>query len=166
MVKAMSTALKLPEPEITRHHDETEDLSQFPLAPTWTRLCAYAFDAFAMTAGTALISGLGNRFVAEGSREMTVRFAGIVFALAYVYWPVAQYGQTIGKKAFGLRVVNMDHEPLLGWRKALLRESVGKILSVFLLGIGLWMVLFRKDRRALHDLISGTRVVTYRPPVS
>ena len=32
-------------------------------------------------------------------------------------------------------------------------------LSGAVLGVGFLLVLFRKDRRALHDLMAGTRVV-------
>jgi uncharacterized RDD family membrane protein YckC len=44
-----------------------------------------------------------------------------------------------------------------------LKRAFGRFLAWNLsgafLGIGYLLVLFRKDRRALHDLLAGTRVV-------
>lgn len=73
---------------------------------------------------------------------------GIVF-----HW---LWGQTLGKMALQIKVVSMDGGPLS------FGQAVGRyfasILSALILGIGFMMAGIRSDKRALHDLLAGTRV--------
>jgi uncharacterized RDD family membrane protein YckC len=66
------------------------------------------------------------------------------------------WGQTLGKMALQIRVVSMDGGPLS------FGQAVGRyfaaILSALLLMIGFIMAGARSDKRALHDLLAGTRV--------
>ena len=71
-----------------------------------------------------------------------------------------QFGATLGKFAIGARIVNMDGSPI-GFTKAILRW-LAMVVSNMTLGIGYLMLAFRSDKRALHDLIAGTRVIFRR----
>jgi predicted Zn finger-like uncharacterized protein len=66
-------------------------------------------------------------------------------------------GQTLGKKALGLRVVTPDGERI-GYLKAFARY-IGKIISGVILGIGFIMAAFDNEKRALHDRMCDSRVV-------
>jgi uncharacterized RDD family membrane protein YckC len=66
-------------------------------------------------------------------------------------------GQTIGKMAVGIRVVAANDEPLT-LRQAAIR-TIGCILSVVPVGLGLVPFLFAPGQRALHDRLAGTWVV-------
>ena len=81
----------------------------------------------------------------------------IGWAIFYCTYPVAAGGRTFGMAIAGLRVVRRDGSPVGGWR-ALLRVSALP-LSFLTLGIGFLLILLRRDRRALQDLIAGTAVV-------
>jgi hypothetical protein len=65
-------------------------------------------------------------------------------------------GQTIGKSLVGVRVVGTDGR-LLTVGAALLRY-VGYYLSFFTFMLGFIMAGLRRDKRALHDLLAGSRV--------
>lgn len=66
-------------------------------------------------------------------------------------------GTTLGKRLFGLRVVDERGLPL-GWRRALKRELLLKGVSTFSFGLGfLWAL--RAGGRAWHDDVGGTRVL-------
>jgi uncharacterized RDD family membrane protein YckC len=67
-------------------------------------------------------------------------------------------GQTIGKMAAGIRVVSDDHGPI-GAAHAVHRALAGAV-SFMTLGAGFVPALFGSDRRALHDRLAHTRVVT------
>jgi uncharacterized RDD family membrane protein YckC len=69
-------------------------------------------------------------------------------------------GQTIGKMATGIRVVNAaDNQPSrVSFRTAVVR-TVSCLGSVLALGTGFLPVLFSGDRRAFHDRVAETRVV-------
>ena len=66
-------------------------------------------------------------------------------------------GQTLGKLLVGARVVASDGGPLtLG---AAVLRYLGYFVSCATLGLGYAMVGLRQDKRGLHDLVAGTRVV-------
>jgi uncharacterized RDD family membrane protein YckC len=85
-------------------------------------------------------------------------FLGLL-KVAYFYAFTAVGGQTIGKMAMGTCVVSDDGNPVDAGR-AMRRTSAGA-LSLLLLGLGFVPALFG-DGRALHDRLSGTRVVRLR----
>ena len=66
------------------------------------------------------------------------------------------WGQTIGKMLVGIRVVSADGEPV-AFGAALLRFA-GYLASLLPFGVGFLMAGLRRDKRALHDLLAGTRV--------
>jgi uncharacterized RDD family membrane protein YckC len=79
--------------------------------------------------------------------------------LALFYWTlsVGIWGTTIGKKAFGLRVVRPDGSKI-GIGRAFCRYLCYTI-SLLTLLIGYLMIAFRADKRGLHDLICDTMVI-------
>jgi uncharacterized RDD family membrane protein YckC len=78
------------------------------------------------------------------------------FAAAYTTVLHALGGQTIGKLLVGVRVVVDDGDPpSVG--TALLR-FLGYFASGAVFTLGFVMAGLRHDKRALHDLIAGTRV--------
>ena len=81
----------------------------------------------------------------------------LLFTLLYTSALHAVGGQTIGKMVARVRVVGLDGEPP-AFGTALLRYF-GYFASLFFtLTLGYVMAGLRRDRRALHDLIAGTRV--------
>ena len=66
-------------------------------------------------------------------------------------------GRTLGMTLLGLRVVRDDGSGLDG-KHAIVRVLAFP-LSILTLGIGFLLILLRRDRCALHDLIADTAVV-------
>lgn len=80
----------------------------------------------------------------------------------YVVGGWARNGRTPGKSLLGLAIVSdRSPGPGLGWGVAFAR-ALYTIVSSLPLGLGYLVVLFRKDRRAWHDLLAGTWVVKIR----
>jgi uncharacterized RDD family membrane protein YckC len=65
-------------------------------------------------------------------------------------------GQTLGKLIAGVRVVAVDGAPLPAG--AALLRWFGYFGSLAPLGLGFAMAGLRRDKRALHDLLAGSRV--------
>jgi uncharacterized RDD family membrane protein YckC len=88
--------------------------------------------------------------------QFTVFVFTLIFAGLYVTLLHAATGQTIGKALVGARVVLVDGGRLpLG--TSLLR-FFAYAFSCLPLGFGYVMAGLRRDKRALHDLVAGTRV--------
>ena len=67
-------------------------------------------------------------------------------------------GATVGKMILKLEVISAKPGHLTLWQ-TVLREVFGRYLSMTLLMIGYFMIIPDREKRALHDRISDTRVV-------
>lgn len=76
-----------------------------------------------------------------------------------IFWH--QSGQTPGKKMARIRVVDAKTLGQASWLKLTVR-FIGYLISALVL-VGFFIGLLRKDRRTLHDLISGTAVIRETP---
>ena len=72
-------------------------------------------------------------------------------------WFWVHGGQTVGMRAWRLRVVSFDGERI-GWRTAAIRFLLA-IVSAAMLGLGYLWVLIDPERLAWHDRLSKSRVV-------
>jgi uncharacterized RDD family membrane protein YckC len=80
--------------------------------------------------------------------------------LLYDVLLTGRFGATIGKWAIGARVTMKDGSPI-GYNRALLRWLASR-LSDLTFGFGYLLIAMRPDKRALHDLLAGTKVVYKR----
>jgi len=130
-----------------------------------SRLVAFGADVGASwglyTAGVALIS-LGSELVT--GRTITVTHHQVLAIIALTIWeflyfayPWTVSGKTIGMALFGLQVVTAHGAPI-GLRQAVLR-TLALPLSIALVGTGFLGIVFQRERRGLHDLLTGTAVV-------
>ncbi|WP_426662954.1 RDD family protein [Rhodanobacter aciditrophus] len=90
-----------------------------------------------------------------------------MFALLWVYWVVCELwldGQSLGKRALGLRVVNLDGTPVT-WLPSVTRNLlrvVDALPGVY--GVGLASTLVDPCARRLGDVVAGTLVVHAKEP--
>ena len=71
---------------------------------------------------------------------------------------IGKFGATLGKMACKVRVVTADGEKVSYGRAT--GRYFAKILSYIVCLIGFIMAFFDQERRALHDRICNTRVIT------
>ena len=81
-----------------------------------------------------------------------------VVMFIYLTTSVALYGRTFGMRIFALEVIDIEGEDYPTIHQAAV-SSVVYIFSLALGGVGFVTLPFNADRRAVHDLISGTIVV-------
>ncbi len=79
-------------------------------------------------------------------------------------YPLHKTGQTWGKRLLGIRIVDLAGRKPELWRILLLRYLPTDVAgSIPFVGWPITLIdalmIFREDRRCLHDLIAGTRVV-------
>jgi uncharacterized RDD family membrane protein YckC len=127
----------------------------------WIRAVAFVLDGIVLlfvqasyNAVAALVFGVDP----ERSWDVAsaVSFFTLVFAALYTTVLHASVGQTVGKMLTRVRVVALDGEPPEGGAAFL--RWLGYFVSFATFGFGFLMAGLRTDKRALHDVIAGTRV--------
>lgn len=127
----------------------------------WRRAAAVGIDWVAILVARACFRVAARALWGGATDSSPVLLAAfgafkVAFAVAYVVLFHWVWGQTFGKMALSIRVVRVSGAPLsLG---ASIGRGLAFLLSVATLGLGFAVALVRADRRALHDLIAGTRV--------
>ena len=144
-------------------------------ASRWLRLGAQLVDGlisclciapgFVILASAGVFSTPDSPNAALMIGGFAVMGVGMLLLLAFQIYLLVTRGQTIGKKLLGIKIVNFDDETNPGFVKVILLRIVvnGLIGAVPFIGAIYSLVdicfIFRDDRRCLHDLIAGTKVV-------
>lgn len=130
----------------------------------WLRVLASIIDgvllqilSYAMLFGLQAVMG-GINFETDPTIALVLLAMSMVVSVAYYVFFTGYNGQTPGKMALRVKVIDNDGGPV-GYGQAFVREVVGKFLSSLILCIGYLMVAFRADKRGLHDLVARTRVI-------
>ena len=130
----------------------------------WIRTAAIIIDNVLLAIATAALAAVAlqqNYFETLGEDTWTTGdTVNLLLTVAYGILMVAAFSGTIGKLILGMRIVRTDGSRVSLGRAAL--RYVAQILSILTIFIGYLMVAFRKDKRALHDLIADTAVIIVR----
>lgn len=140
------------------------------LASRWMRLLASLIDTF-IGGGVSVVlifvimgldlKGLGNASLAT---QAQLAVMGVAAFLALHGYLLAKKGQTIGKLVCGIRIAKLDGTvpefmPLILKRYL----PVWLVVQIPILGgflnLANVLFIFRADKRCVHDLIAGTRVI-------
>lgn len=90
--------------------------------------------------------------------EILGNLLSIVINIGYFVFYQAMNGQTLGKKAMKIKVVDLSgNKPTI--MTFFLREIIGKLISTIILLIGYLMILWDGKKQGLHDKIAGTVVI-------
>lgn len=128
----------------------------------------------AINRGEAVVIGF-NKQRTEGqerekdSKEKTYYIGGekfnivFEFLVGYLYYILFFHfgGRTIGKRLLGLRVIDLEGRPRLGWYQSLERAH-GYAASALLAFMGFLQVLWDHKGLTMHDRLAGTTVIRVR----
>jgi uncharacterized RDD family membrane protein YckC len=123
------------------------------------RLAALCYDALILFAlwlvVTSLVVGLR---AGTGIEPETIAFQLLLAATLWLYfcWFWVHGGQTIGMRAWRLRLISPDGSQI-GWGRASVRFATAWV-SLLPLGLGFWWSI-ADDNRCWHDRLSGTLLV-------
>ena len=141
------------------------------LASRWYRLWGALIDGLigiVIGVGAMFVTGYWDRAMRQEITALeTVGFGvfGFVMFIVIHGYFLAQDGQTVGKKMVGTRIVSAESNEILPLGKVLILRylPITVIAQIPLIGgvIALvnYLFIFRKDKRCIHDLIAGTRVI-------
>lgn len=144
------TELKLVEPE-----EEIEDIAPFSM-----RFNAGLFDLIIGSFATLILL---SPFMLKGGWFTFGGFLGFLAVCAvvmFVYMTVSVgfYGRTLGMRLFSLEVVDIEGENYPTIHQAAVSSSL-YLLSMVFGGAGFLTLPFNEEKRAVHDIASGTIVV-------
>lgn len=135
------------------------------------RLLAMVYDllplaALWMATSAVMLLLRGGVRVTPGSAAAMVEFV-LLLAVTFAYLGLSwrRGGQTLGMRAWRLRLVNVDGSSPVPWRALVLRYLVAMV-SLAAVGLGFAWSLFEPNRRTWHDLASGTVLVRMPKPVA
>jgi uncharacterized RDD family membrane protein YckC len=137
------------------------------LSGWWRRAAALVVDGLVVSAMIVAVLGLAAVVVAVNEDVGTVLLVlGVIFAIAgpvfyWIYFTGKEPGQTVGKKALGIRVRHAEQDRAIGYG-----PSAGRYLITFAFGIFyipavldyLWP-LWDSRNQTLHDKVANSIVV-------
>jgi uncharacterized RDD family membrane protein YckC len=122
-----------------------------PRAGFWSRLGAVLIDSIIL----GMLYGILLAAVDPG-------VAYLVYIVAnYTYFTILEggpSGQTVGKKALGIRVIDFRAGGPIGYGRGLLR-NLAKILSSIVFALGYLWMLWDPEKQTWHDKLATTVVV-------
>lgn len=160
-----------------------QDFQMPEYAGFWLRFAAYLVDTviiFLIFIPLTLALAVASASVTDGDdngamalfqlANMGLNLVSIVVTWLYSsLLESSSWQATIGKKAVGIRVTDMNGNRI-SFGKATGRHF-GKLLSSLICAIGFIMAAFTEKKQALHDMLAGTLVVrgsaasvAYNPP--
>ena len=112
----------------------------------WIRLAAWIIDLIILSVAQFVVS------------LISLAFVSFIIGLAYGVLFIGLKGQTPGKMALGIQVVNQQGQ-IPGIGRAAQREIIGKIVSGVVIFLGFFWIGWDRNKRGWHDHIAGTYVV-------
>jgi len=131
----------------------------FEPAGLFRRLMAMLYDLFLLLSVLLFASALAL-LVTRGTLDYHhPLFRSYLFIICFSFyaWFWIHGGQTLGMRAWRLRVQRLDGKPITLWQALLRFLSAIPSLGVF--GLGYLWILVDKKRMALHDRISESVIV-------
>lgn len=140
--------------------NQTNIQSDFANATFVRRLFALVYDGFIVFSFLILVTALA---LAGNHGESLLPHQGLFLAYLFIstglfiswFWQKA--GQTLGMLAWKIKVVDNNLAPLT-WKKALTRYCIATV-CLAAGGVGILWCLFDKNRLALHDKLTHTKVI-------
>lgn len=134
----------------------------------WVRAAAIIIDAIVIQIGLGFPLYLifskisGQNFGYFEQKPSIVNNLGVILFITATVFFVTRFGATPGKMFYGLKILTPKNEyPSMG--KTLLREIIGKTLSLILFFLGYVWAGFDREKQSFHDKIAETHVVVTKP---
>ena len=96
-------------------------------------------------------------YLGVATKNRFIDFICYGISIAYLaYFLTTKKQATLGKRIMGIYVGNRNGSKLSALRST--ARALASILTAFTLGLGFLLIIFTKEKTALHDLICNTRV--------
>jgi uncharacterized RDD family membrane protein YckC len=128
-------------------------------------IIVFVLNCIVMTGGFAVIFLVVSMFQGSDAGNAFATFLmlimyGLMVAVPWLYYARQESGMkmaTIGKRAVGIQVIDMDGYPISFLRAT--GRHFGKVLSGMFCAFGYFMALFTEKKQTLHDMLAACVVV-------
>ena len=161
VVAAERIQIKAEHPEIDEQYFEADDAEIDDLAPISMRFGAGLFDLIiGGFISMAILAPFAMRAGESSSLSSVLLVLGTLSVVMFFYMTISLgfLGKTLGMRLFSLELVDATENEYPTLQQAAVNSSVF-LLSLGFLGAGFLTVLFNEEKRAVHDLLSGTILV-------
>ena len=146
--------------------DDTLSPKDIPVYPVWKSQARVDYVGFGLRLLAAILDWLiiaAVILMLYFILHFAISSVFIIFVTIFLYfWLLTGLkGQTVGKMAVGIKVINRDGS-LPGLVNAALREIIGKIISTLVLFSGFLWIMGDNEERGWHDYLAQTYVVTVK----
>lgn len=149
--------------------------SQTRPAGAWARFWAFTIDGIIVVVPSILlyyftiVPAMLNNKIAEAN-NLQIIYGIFVFLISLVYevYLTVNNGATWGKAVCGLKVVKYKTTHYINYKTAFIRylfktaygfiPIIGPITSYIMLFINVFIIIFTKEKRTIHDRVAGTQV--------
>lgn len=121
-----------------------------PRAGFWKRAGALVADGVIIVVVAQILRGIDRDLA-----DFLVVPGGLVY---FALLEGGARGQTLGKRIFGLRVIDFGYGGPIGTSRGFIRNLV-RLLSWFVLALGYLWMLWDREKQTWHDKAAGTVVV-------
>jgi uncharacterized RDD family membrane protein YckC len=126
------------------------DRATGPRSGFWRRFGAVFIDGILL----GLVTGILVEILKGGGYAL-----GFIVAISYyTYFEGGPKGQTLGKRALGIRVIDFDSGGSIGYSRAAIRY-VTSIVSALIIYIGYLWMLWDREKQCWHDKTANSVVV-------
>ena len=133
--------------------------------PIWRRFAAMFYDCLLLFAVSmaygAVYLGLQKLFfqsTTDMAKGPLFQLGWLLILMSFFCYFWRRGGQTLGMRAWRLKLVQQDTLTAVTYRQCLLRYLFAT-LFLFLLGMGYWWSFIDKDRQTLQDRLTKTQVI-------
>ncbi|WP_395154286.1 RDD family protein [Ilumatobacter sp.] len=129
------------------------------LVPAW--IISWGFGPGGMTGCGLTTANLDGECIASAE---ALRFTRIVFYALSALWVLwysrsISQGASVGKRSTEILVIDAKTGKTISFRRAVLRTLLSALSFLFFF-VGMLVAITNRERRAAHDLIMGTRVIS------
>jgi len=122
-----------------------------PRSGFWRRFAALFVDGLILAIPSIILVVL----ISQGAANILNAIIGLAY---YTYFEGGRTGQTPGKRALGIRVIDFHGGGPIGYPRGLLRY-IARIISAIPLFLGYFWMIWDKEKQCWHDKIATTVVV-------
>lgn len=141
---------------IDEEYEEIDDL-----APMSMRFGAAVFDLIIGVFAAAILLSpflVSSQAVTSVAGFLALAGAALLVMFLYLTASIGFAGRTVGMKLFSLEIIDAEANELPTLHQAAVNSAV-YLLSLIFAGIGILPAFFNEERRAVHDLLSGTILI-------